>query len=97
MHILSYNSLSEDPLKGKVPDIITYNTTPNAQISAGAPLYSFFNTIYGAIKLGVPQNILTFLLLSIQVENPKSINLGSKVILSIRMLSNLISRWQIEV
>ena len=37
---------------------MTKRRTPSAQMSAFSPLYSFFCTIYGAIQLGVPQNIL---------------------------------------
>jgi hypothetical protein len=69
---------------------MTNNTTPKAHTSAGSPLYSVFETIYGAIKLGVPQNILTFFPFSKQVEKPKSINFGLDFV-SIKTLSNLIS------
>jgi hypothetical protein len=53
------------PLNGNVPVKITKRTTPRAQISADGPLYYCFVTISGAIKLGVPQNILT--LVKIQI------------------------------
>ena len=74
---------------------ITNNTTPKAHTSAGYPRYYIFDTIYGAIKLGVPQNIFTFLLFYKQVANPKSINLGSNLV-SIKILSSFISLWQTD-
>ena len=45
-------------------------------MSALSPLYSYLETISGAIYEGVPQNIFTFLSKGMQVENPRSINLG---------------------
>ena len=56
------------------PDNIVNSNTPRAQISAGGPQYSVLRTISGAIYEGVPQNILIFYSLGMQVENPKSIS-----------------------
>jgi len=73
-----------------VPLIIVYNKTPRAHISLGGPQYSILFTISGAMYEGVPQNILYFYVFDIQVENPKSINLGT-LLSSSKMFSNLIS------
>jgi hypothetical protein len=43
-------------------------------MSVGGPQNSIFLTISGAIYDGVPQNILIFYSLGMQVENPKSIS-----------------------
>jgi len=70
--------------------------TPSAQISAGGPAYSSFYTISGAIYEGVPQKILIFLSLGMQVEKPKSmifILLWS----SSSKFSSLISLWVIHL
>ena len=72
--IFLYSSASVAPLYGKHPFNNAYKRTADAQISAGGPAYSVFLTISGAMYDGVPQNILIFFSLGIQVEKPKSIN-----------------------
>jgi hypothetical protein len=63
-----------EPLKGNYPQKKANNKTPDAYISVGGPQNSIFLTISGAMYEGVPQNILIFYSLGIQVEKPKSIN-----------------------
>lgn len=65
-------------------------------MSAGGPQYSVLRTISGAIYDGVPQNILIFFSLGMQVEKPKSMIL-MLLLSSNNRFSSLISLWVIHL
>ena len=85
--ILLYKSLSFVPLKGNCPQKKANISTPDAYISVGGPQNSVFLTISGAMYEGVPQKILIFCSLGMQVEKPKSISLTYLFSLSITFSS----------
>ena len=80
------------PLKGNAPQSMAYKSTPDAQISVGGPMYSFFMHISGHMYDGVPQKIFSFTSGEEQQQKPKSINLIDPF-LSMIMFSSLMSLW----